>query len=43
VLTFPSLGTFDSLWQRVDLEMAARDFGLERSRLAAYIAERPSA
>jgi SAM-dependent methyltransferase len=43
VLTFPSLGTFDSLWQRVDREMAVRGLGPERSRLAAYIAERPSA
>jgi SAM-dependent methyltransferase len=43
VLTFPSLGTFDSLWRRVDHEMAVRGLGLERSRLAAYVAERPSA
>jgi len=43
VLTFPSLGTFDSLWQRVDQEMLARGFTLERERLAEYIAERPSA
>ena len=25
VLTFPSLGTFDSLWRRIDQEMAAHD------------------
>src|SRR5690348_5956402 len=25
VLTFPSLGTFDSLWRRIDREMAARN------------------
>ncbi len=43
VLTFPSLGTFDSLWQRVDQEMLAKGFIAERERLAEYIAERPSA
>jgi SAM-dependent methyltransferase len=43
VLTFPSLGTFDSLWRRIDREMAARHLMVERGRLAAYIAERPSA
>jgi SAM-dependent methyltransferase len=43
VLTFPSLGTFDSLWRRVDHEMASHRLDRERSRLAAYIAERPSA
>jgi len=43
VLTFPSLGTFDSLWRRVDREMAARGLLAERRRLEAYIAERPSA
>jgi SAM-dependent methyltransferase len=43
VLTFPSLGTFDSLWRRIDREMAARNLTVERGRLAAYIAERPSA
>jgi SAM-dependent methyltransferase len=43
VLTFPSLGTFDSLWRRVDREMVARDLKAERSRFAAYVAERPSA
>jgi len=43
VLTFPSLGTFDSLWRRVDQEMAVRRLSKERRRLEAYIAERPSA
>jgi len=43
VLTFPSLGTFDSLWQRVDQEMASRSFKKERQALADYITERPSA
>jgi SAM-dependent methyltransferase len=43
VLTFPSLGTFDSLWSRVDQEMAVRGLLTERRRFEAYIAERPSA
>ena len=43
VLTFPSLGTFDSLWRRIDQEMAARGLRIERQRLAAHVAERPSA
>ena len=43
VLTFPSLGTFDSLWRRVDQEMAVRGLLVERRRLEAYLAERPSA
>lgn len=43
VLTFPSLGTFDSLWRRIDQEMASRGLQAERQRLAAYVAERPSA
>ncbi len=42
VLTFPSLGTFDSLWQRVDREMLARGFTAEREKLTDYINERPS-
>ena len=42
VLTFPSLGTFDSLWQRVEQEMRVQGFTAERERLADYIAERPS-
>jgi SAM-dependent methyltransferase len=43
VLTFPSLGTFETLWQRIDREMALRGLSAEQSRLAAYVAERPSA
>ena len=43
VLTFPSLGTFESLWRRVDDEMAGRGLQTERQRLAAYVTERPSA
>ena len=43
VLTFPSLGTFDSLWRRVDQEMAVRRLHNERRRLETYVAERPSA
>lgn len=43
VVTFPALGTFDSIWERVDREMAARGLKKERDLLAEYIAERPSA
>ncbi|HSL06279.1 MAG TPA: class I SAM-dependent methyltransferase [Nitrospiraceae bacterium] len=43
VLTFPSLGTFESLWRRIDQEMAVRGLLGERRRLEAYLAERPSA
>lgn len=43
VLTFPSLGTFDSLWRRVETEMEGRGFVRERQRFAEYLAERPSA
>lgn len=43
VLTFPSRGTFDSLWRRVDQEMAVRGLLTARRRLEAYVAERPSA
>lgn len=42
-LTFPSMGTFDSLWQRVDQEMKTRQMDTERSKLWEYIQERPSA
>jgi len=42
VLTFPSLGTFESLWCRIDQEMAVRGLLAERRRLETYIAERPS-
>lgn len=43
VLTFPSLGTFDSLWRRIDQEMAFHGLQAERRRLEVYLAERPSA
>lgn len=43
VLTFPSRGTFDSLWRRIDQEMAKRRLRRERQQLEAYVAERPSA
>ena len=43
VLTFPSLGTFDSLWDQVDKEMAALGLKDERSALDEYVNERPSA
>jgi SAM-dependent methyltransferase len=43
VLTFPSLGTFDSLWGRIDQEMAVRGLLTERRKLELYVAERPSA
>jgi SAM-dependent methyltransferase len=43
VLTFPSLGTFDSLWQRVDQAMIQQGLSTERTRFQAYLNERPSA
>jgi len=43
VLTFPSLGTFDSLWKRVDEEMKERTLVNERKAFKEYIKERPSA
>lgn len=43
VLTFPSWGTFASLWDRVDRELIARGHVVERERFQAYLAERPSA
>ena len=43
VLTFPSLGTFDSLWQRIDQEMRARELSAERQKFTEYREERPSA
>ncbi|WHZ24360.1 MAG: hypothetical protein OJF47_003472 [Nitrospira sp.] len=43
VLTFPSLGTFDTLWQRIDREMSEYGLTTERQRLAAHVEERPSA
>ncbi len=43
VLTFPSLGTFDSLWNRVREEMDKQNLTRERKKLEEYIDERPSA
>jgi len=43
VLTFPSRGTFDSIWRRVAEEMEARGLAREMARLDEYIAERPAA
>ncbi|NWF71625.1 MAG: class I SAM-dependent methyltransferase [Nitrospirae bacterium] len=43
VLTFPSLGTFDALWHRIDQEMSVHGLQAERRRLETYLAERPSA
>jgi len=42
VLTFPALGTFDSLWDRVEREMSRRQLENELKALAEYIEERPS-
>ena len=42
VLTFPSLGTFDSLWNRVKEEMIARKLEAEQEALQEYLDERPS-
>ena len=43
VLTFPSLGTFDSLWQRIDREMTSMGLTKERQAFGDYLVERPSA
>ena len=43
VLTFPSYGTFDSLWQRVDQAMIHQGLIAERDRFQVYLRERPSA
>ncbi len=43
VLTFPSYGTFDSLWQRVDQMMIQKELVNERARFQEYLNERPSA
>ncbi len=43
VLTFPSLGTFDSLWQQVDRAMIREGLTDERERFHSYLNERPSA
>ena len=37
VLTFPSLGTFDSLWKRIDDEMQTKGLVKEQNALAEYI------
>jgi SAM-dependent methyltransferase len=43
VLTFPSQGTFESLWRRIDRELIERSHQTEREKFHAYLAERPSA
>lgn len=43
VLTFPSYGTFDSLWERVDESMIQQELIKERERFQDYLHERPSA
>ena len=43
VLTFPSMGTFDSLWKYVDKKMSIQGLTNERKALNEYINERPSA
>lgn len=43
VLTFPSYGTFDSLWQVVDRAMIQQKRFNERERFQTYLNERPSA
>ena len=43
VLTFPSYGTFDSLWQQVDQAMIQKKLIKERQRFHDYQHERPSA
>jgi len=43
VLTFPSMGTFDSLWDYVDNKMSSQGLLDERKVLDEYINERPSA
>ncbi|UVT17359.1 MAG: class I SAM-dependent methyltransferase [Nitrospira sp.] len=43
VLTFPSHGTFDSLWQRIDQAMIQHGLIGEQERFQGYLNERPSA
>ena len=43
VLTFPSYGTFDSLWQQVNHAMIDQGLTNERDRFQEYLKERPSA
>jgi ubiquinone/menaquinone biosynthesis C-methylase UbiE len=40
VLTFPSHGTFDSLWRRIDQDMVQSGLTRERQRFLAHLAER---
>lgn len=42
VLTFPSYGTFDSLWQVVDRAMIQQELIEEREKFQVYLNERPS-
>ncbi len=41
-LSFPSLGTFDPLWARIDREMQKHNLTKEREKLEEYRLERPS-
>ena len=43
VLTFPSYGTFNSLWQQVDQTMIQQGLISEQDRFQEYLNERPSA
>jgi len=43
VLTFPSQGTFDSLWNHVQQKMKERQLDSEMAALQEYLDERPSA
>lgn len=43
VLTFPSYGTFDSIWQRVEKEMKQRGYTKQLELFHEYLEERPSA
>ena len=43
VLTFPSYGTFDSLWESVDQAMVQQGLTNEREQFQSYLNERPSA
>ncbi|BCA53504.1 hypothetical protein W02_06440 [Nitrospira sp. KM1] len=42
VLTFPSQGTFDSLWALIDRHMVEEGLTVERERFQTYLQERPS-
>lgn len=42
VLTFPSYGTFDSLWQYIEHAMIRCGLTHERTRFQTYLTERPS-